>query len=276
MHAPRTTCLLLAATSLVFVSPVALAQDAPAGLAAAALNNPDFTWIDRNVPGFRVHFLADSYPARHADSLLQRLPLALDHARQLLDLESSATPIDLFFIESRPQMEALIGGRATGFAQPSARAVFLMTNSDWRAFEKHEIMHVVAYQGWGQIARGNDWLQEGLAQFADGRCGAYTNGDVALALSRSHGWIPFDDVVTRFRQLPDLRGYLQASAFVQYLHERFGAAALQPLWSGTTSRDTRIGGVPLFDVEREWRASLQFTRPVSNEDLARIEAKGCG
>jgi hypothetical protein len=173
-------------------------------------------------------------------------------------------------------MAALIGGQATGFAQPSARAVFLVTNPEWRAFEKHELMHVVAYQGWGPIARGNDWLQEGLAQFTDGRCGAYANGDVALALSRRHGWIPFEDVVTRFRQLPDLRGYLQAAAFVQYLHERFGPAALQSLWSEANSSDTRIAGQSLFEVERQWRNRLRAARQVSEEDLTRIEEKGCG
>lgn len=276
MHSCTITALLLG-TILPCAARPAVAQDAPAGLAAAALANADFSWIRRDAPGYRVYFLADSYPARHQDSLLQRLPDALAHARRLLQVNGSATaPIDLFFIETRPQMQALIGGRATGFAQPSARAVFLMTNPEWRAFEKHEVMHVIAYQGWGQIAPGNDWIQEGLAQFADGRCGAYSNGDVALALSRRHGWIPFDDVVTRFRQLPDLRGYLQAAAFVQYLHGRFGAAALRPLWRSTTSRATRIAGVPLFDVERQWRSTLQSTSQVSDESLTLIEEKGCG
>jgi hypothetical protein len=261
---------------LTFTAQPAPAQDAPSGLAAAAIANPNFRWIRRAAPGYRVYFLADSYPARHQDSLLRRLPEALAHARRILQVDSTPAPIDLFFIETRPQMEDLIGGRATGFAQPLAHAVFLVTNPEWRAFERHEVMHVVAVDGWGQIAPGNDWLQEGLAQFADGRCGAYANGDVALALSRRHGWIPFDDVVTRFRSLPDLRGYLQAAAFVQYLHERFGAAALQPLWSDTTSRETRIAGQPLFDVERQWRSTLRATRQVSDESLSRIEQKGCG
>ena len=254
---------------------IATAQNPPTGLAAAALANADFRWIHRETSGFRVYFLADSYPARHQDSLLQRLPDALANARQLLGVQSTPTPIDLFFIESRPQMEALIGGRATGFAQPSARAVFIMTNPDWRGFERHEIMHIVAAQAMGPIARGNDWLQEGLAQFADGKCGAYSNGDVALALSRRHGWIPFDDVTNRFRQLPDLRGYLQAAAFVQFLHQRFGPSALQPLWSQTIAPDSKIAGLTLYQLEREWRDGLTGA-PVSETELNRIEEKGCG
>jgi hypothetical protein len=266
----------LAYLFLTFAPSAVLAQDQPAGLAASALADSNFSWIRRDTPGFRVYFLADSYPARNQDSLLGRLPEALTHARRLLRVDSTATPIDLFFIETRPQMEALIGGRATGFAQPSARTVLLVTNPEWRAFERHEIMHVVAYQAWGRIAQGNDWLQEGLAQFADGRCGAYSNGDVALALSRRHGWIPFNDVVTRFRQLPDLRGYLQAAAFVQYLHERFGPAALQPLWSAGVTEDSLIAGQRLFDIERQWRDGLRMTRQVTEEDLRVIEDKGCG
>src|SRR5918992_385472 len=138
----------------------------PAGLAAAVLADPSFTWIRREAPGFRVYFLEGSYPAAHQDSLLAGLPPALGHARSLIDAPALGGPIDLFYIESRPQMTAMIGGRATGFAQPSTRTVLLVTNPEWRGFERHEIMHVVAQRAWGSPAPGTDWLQEGLAQAA--------------------------------------------------------------------------------------------------------------
>ncbi|MFL5534751.1 MAG: hypothetical protein ACJ8AP_03520 [Gemmatimonadales bacterium] len=109
-------------------------------------------------------------------------------------------------------MRALTGVGATGFAQPSARAVFLVTNPEWRAFERHEIMHVVAGQTWGSTGPDSDWLQEGLAQAADGACAGYSNSEVALALAQRHGWIPLSSVIGAFRQQPDVRAYLQAAA----------------------------------------------------------------
>ena len=272
-----THSTLFSALAVALFASVGQGQEpAPAGLAASALANQDFTWIHRDIPGFRVHFLADSYPARHQDSLLARLPQALEHAEKLLQVESTPGPIDLFFVESRPQMETLIGGRATGFAQPSARAVFIMTNPEWRGFERHEIMHVVAQLSWGRSLPGNDWLQEGLAQFADGYCAGYRNSDIALELAKKHGWIPFTDVLTRFRQQSDLRAYLQAAAFVEYLHRRFGPAGIKQLWGEGDFRRVSFDGVPLVGVEGYWRDQLKPVRIPTPAELDRIEDKGCG
>jgi len=191
----RPSLSIAVAMLLITIAPSGHAQ-APTGLAAAALANPAFTWLHRTTPGFRVSFLADSYPARHQDSLLARLSSAAQHAEALLQVKPLTEPIDLFFIETREQMTQLMGGRATGFAQPSARTVLLVTNQTWRAFERHEIMHVIAGQAWGRPGPNTDWLVEGLAQAADGRCGAYSNAGILLALATRRGWIPFPAVLT--------------------------------------------------------------------------------
>jgi hypothetical protein len=185
-------------------------------------------------------------------------------------------PIDLFFIESRAQMTTLIGGRATGFAQPSTRTVLLVTNPDWRAFERHEIMHVIAQQTWGPPAPGNDWLNEGLAQAADGMCAGYSNADVALGLTARHGWIALHTLLTRFRAQPDLRAYLQAATFVDYLLERYGAATVAQLWRLGSRRDSRIRGQTLAAIERRWREELRSRRQVPAHTVATVESKGCG
>lgn len=248
----------------------------PAGLAAAALADPSFSWIRRDAPGFRVYFLAGSYPAAHQDSLLARLPTALGHARSLIRAPALDGPIDLFYIESRAQMTALIGGRATGFAQPSTRTVLLVTNPEWRGFERHEIMHVVAQRTWGQPAPGTDWLQEGLAQAADGACAGYSNTDVMLALTRRHGWIPLDMVLTKFREQPDVRAYLQAAAFVDYLLSRYGPKPLEALWRHGARPDSLIGRDTLTVHERRWKERVSPRQVVGRRTLAAVESKGCG
>lgn len=249
---------------------------APAGLAAAALADPSFTWIRREAPGFRVYFLQGSYPAAHQDSLLASLPPALGHARSLIRAPALEGPIDLFYIESRAQMTALIGGRATGFAQPSTRTVLLVTNPEWRGFERHEIMHVVMQRAWGFPAAGTDWLQEGLAQAADGVCAGYSNTDVVLALTRRHGWIPLDVVLTKFREQPDVRAYLQAAAFVDYLLRQYGPRPLERLWRNGARPDSLIAGDTLQVHERRWKAHVSPRREVAATALAAVESKGCG
>ena len=265
---------LLACLALAVAHP--LAAQAPAGLAASALADSSFTWIRRSAPGFRVYFAKDSYPAAHQDSLLNRLPTALSHARALISAPALDAPLDLFFIESRAQMTTLIRGRATGFAEPSTRTVILVTNPGWRAFERHEVMHVVAQHAWGPPAPGNDWLIEGVAQAADGMCAGYTNTDVMLALTARHGWIPFDTMLTRFRAQPDGRAYLQAAAFVEHLLERYGAAAVAQLWRNGSHARSSVGGETLAAIERRWREALRPSRQLTRSTLAAVESDGCG
>jgi hypothetical protein len=274
MNAPRIALLLLPCLASVPVQ--VLQAQKPAGLAAAALANPLFTWIRREAPGFRVYFVADSYAASHQDSLLARLPPALDHARSLIGAPALDGPIDLFYLESRAQMTAIIGGRATGFAQASTRTVLLVTNPEWRGFERHEIMHVVSEQTWGRPAAGMAWLQEGLAQAADGACAGYSNTDVMLDLTKRHGWIPLDAMLTKFREQPDLRAYLQAAAFVDYLLRQYGPRPLESLWRRGARRDSLLGGHTLLAQERRWKRHLSPRQDLSPSTLARIESHGCG
>ena len=173
-------------------------------------------------------------------------------------------------------MAQLIGGRATGFAHQSARAVFLMTNPSWRAFERHEIMHVVAWHAWGPPAAHTDWLQEGLAQAADGRCGGYTNEAALRGLTAQKGWISLDDMLANFRGQPDLRAYLQAAAFSRYLLDTYGAPVLEQLWRKGTRPDTLIGDQPVSIIEQEWRALASGGETPPPAALARIHSDGCG
>jgi len=249
---------------------------APAGLAAAALGDPAFAWIRRSIPGFRVYFLADSYPAAHQNALLEGLPPALSRTQRMIQAAKTDAPIDVFYIESRAQMKALTGARATGFAEPATRTVLLVSNPDWRPFERHEIMHVISRDTWGAPAAGNEWLDEGLAQAADGLCGGYSNTDVAVALAARHGWIPLNTLLTKFRAQPDLRAYLQAAAFAEYLLQRYGSAEVARLWRQGSHGDSPVGGETLGTVEARWRRKLGARRQLTPRTLSALESKGCG
>ena len=263
----------IATALLSQVSPVG-AQD-PAGLAARALADTGFRWERDSLPGLRAYYVPGTYAYRYRDSLSARAVDALRNARQLIGVPELAGPVDVFFIDSRAQMRQLVGAPVTGFAHMAARAVFLVTNPEWRAFERHEIMHVVAAQGWNH--RGaNAWLQEGLAQAADGSCAGFTNQDVALALAQRHGWIPLDTMIAAFREQEDLRAYLQAAAFTSYLLQHAGPAAVRGIWAEETTPATRVGQLSLEEWERRWRSSARAVDRVPLALLDAIEKDGCG
>jgi hypothetical protein len=254
-----------------------VSAQAPAGLAREALRRSDFHWINRAAPGVRVHFLAGSYPALHQDSLIRRVLAARDTDLALLDGPAYDRTLDVFFVESRPQLQSLIGQRATGFAQLDSAAVFLVTNPEWRAFERHEIMHILATAAWGRPYPPGAWIQEGLAQFADGACGGYSNDAVAAGLLAKDGVTPLDTLVTHFRELNDLTSYLEAASLVGYLYHTYGLAAVRGLWQEGADSATTVLGRSLDAVEAQWRAWLPAAGQLPPaERLAEIRKKGCG
>ncbi len=267
MPRPQHLLLFLA----VFAPPLAAQR-----LADQALADTSFQWINRKAPGFRVHFAAGSYPAAHQDSLIARLAPAIAADRALINGPVRSEPIDVFFIASRDQMRRATGFGVTGFADPQGRGVFLVTNPGWRAFERHELMHVVAVDSWGRAAAGSDWLIEGLAQMADSRCGGHSNEAMMLGLVVRHGWIPLDTMLTAFRQQDDLRAYLQAAAFTAWFREHAGVVAVRTAWRRGATPATVLAGRSLADWWQAWRDGLDATSGVTGAELDRIETKGCG
>lgn len=253
-----------------------LSAQPPQGLAASALADTSFRWVRDSVPGIRAYFLRGTYPFTHRDSLLARLPRVLAEAQSLLGAPPLPGPLDVFYVESREQMRSLVGAAVTGFAHTAARAVFVVTNPDWRVFDRHEVMHIVAAQAWTPIGGRNAWLQEGLAQAADGRCGGYTNTAVAMALAARDGWIDLGTLIGRFREQSDLRAYLQAASFVSYLLREVGPEGVRSLWLAEVTPATELGGATLLEWERRWRSSLGTTEAVPPATLARIDRDGCG
>lgn len=265
------------ATLTAVLVPSFLAGQAPDGLARAALANAAFTWVHHEAPHLRLHFLVDSYAAVRADRLIRSTQAARAHDLALLGVEDFAFAIDVFFIDTRAQMDSLVGVPATGFAHRDARAVFLVANADWRSFERHELMHVLAHHLWGPAAQPSAWIEEGLAQFADGRCGAHSVDSVAHALGADAGHVSLDTLVARFRELNDLGAYLQAASFVGYLYARYGRDTVRDVWQNGADALVRVTGQSLHALGDRWLSwAHDRARPVPAGDLAVIRRKGCG
>lgn len=257
--------------------PGASTSRAPSGLARAALDHPGFAWAEAPAPGLRVYFLPNSYAWQHRDSLVQLTELAREHDLRLLGVERFAAPIDVFYIESRAQMDSLVGYPVTGFAHRDARAVFLVTNPTWRAFARHEMMHVLAHHLWGPAAEPSAWISEGLAQFADGRCAGYSNHAVARAIVEAQGAIPLDTLAQRFREFDDLSAYLEAASMVGWIYESRGRDAVKEAWTSGLGGLTARLGMSAGEITSAWREWVEHAAArVPGADVAAIQDRGCG
>ena len=247
----------------------------PQGLGQAAIDNAAFEWIKRDTANLRLYFLAGSYAAAHQDDLAQRAEAAHRDNLRLLGVERFDDVIDVFFIESRAQMDSLVGVPVTGLADRDARAVFLVTNPGWRSFERHEIMHVLAHHVWGPASGA--WVEEGFAQFADRRCGEYTNDDVVHGLAAQGGYVPIDTLVATFRQLDDLTAYLEAASMMGFLFEKHGRDGARAVWQrGLEAIPEVTGEQPSEFAETWWQWVTTKAKSVPKDKLAIIRDKGCG
>lgn len=273
----RGTLVWLLAATVIGQSGSAAAQD-PAGLARAALENPRFDWTAPvSASGLRVYFLPDSYPWQHRDSLIELTERGRRHGLGLLGAERFDPPIDVFFIESRAQMDSLVGAPVTGFAHRDARAIFLVTNPTWRSFERHELMHVLVHHLWGPAAEPDAWIVEGLAQFADGRCGRHSNHAVARAIVESSGSIPIEELAARFREFDDLTAYLQAASLIGWLYDSYGRDAVRQIWSSGLDTLPAAVGMSAAEITRAWRDWVERSAsPVPSGEVETIQSRGCG
>lgn len=256
--------------------PPGSAAQEPRGLARRALDEPGFPWASRDTAGFRVHVLPGTWAARHRDSLTARLVEGREHDLEILGTTGHGGILDVFFLEDRTQMERLVGVDATGFAERATGSVFLVTNAGWRPFERHEIMHVLAWRLWGEPAEPAAWIQEGLAQFADGACGGYAIDDLVVALAGGR-YVPLDTLTGRFRQLDDLTAYLQAASFVGYLYRAWGRAVVRNVWErGLAPAAAALHRTPAA-LQADWERRLP--PPEAGPPDAEVEAirvGGCG
>jgi hypothetical protein len=265
--------LAITATLLLFAC--APKAEAPQGLARTAIDHPAFDWVERKAPRLHFYFPARSYPAAHQDELIKKAEAARGANLELLGADRFDHDIYVFFIESRAQMDSLTGVPVTGLADRDACAVFLVNNPEWRAFERHEIMHVLAHHTWGPASGA--WVEEGFAQFADGMCGAYTVDDAVHALVGDGSYVPMDTLVTRFRQLDDLTAYLQAASMMGFVYHEYGKDTARDVWQhGVDALPKAAGETPAAFAESWWRWVSARARPVPEADLEVIREKGCG
>ena len=129
------------------------------------------------------------------------------------------------------------------------------------ALLSHELAHAFLREVGAQ--RAPAWLQEGLAQFVEGR-----RVDRALAASvapREGSWI-FDsdgDFHQRLDRDRARRAYILSLSFVQFLVQRFGQTALvcfiRDLGGGATLAAASLDnlGADVFKIESEWLSAVR-------------------
>ena len=268
--------------SIVFASdgpagPPVRRNDELAGMAQAALSNPDFVWKSIEGDGCRIHYQPDSFAARHVIMLLRSAERSMEEGLEFLEEGEYGRRIQVFYVNSREEMKKLTGMGSTGYADSESNSVYLVCKDDWRSFDQHEITHILSLNIWGNPHEPVEWIREGLAVYVDGRCGQYTINDLVGYLLAEDEFPSLKTVIFSFREQNDLIAYLQCGSVIGYVCETYGVEALRKLWDEGAENIESVLGVTLEELEAHWRKHVPESYPGKAEvDWKAIEDHGCG
>jgi hypothetical protein len=263
--------------ALALIAACASDESGPSNRARLILQDARYIWTSIETAAARVHYAEGSFAEREQDTLADRVEGAIEAIRERLSITEYPETLDVFYVDTREDMQRLTGSPVTGFAFTESQAVVLVFNEEWRAFERHELTHVVSRNVWGEPGEPTAATLEGFATFVDGDCGGYEIGRVvrtALEKDLSLDWVP---LLEEFRAQDDLIAYSQAASLVEFVSGQGIEGVLPKVWSGGLGAAPEILGVSWSEFEIRWLEWLRASyAPISDEAWQRVRAAGCG
>src|SRR5215207_7566358 len=94
----------------------------------------------------------------------------------------------------------------------------------------HEVMHMITMTTWGYPGVDSNWMNEGLAAYAENNCNGFTDEAIYRYLQDKDMLVPMTALTTSFYKQPEMIAYHQAAYIVQYLLSHYGVEKLKALW----------------------------------------------
>lgn len=191
------------------------------------------------------------------------------HLRELETWFEARGPerITVFVFESEAQKGRLMGAASTYIAKPWRREIYIQFARYPHPVLGHELAHVVAGsfgQGPFRVSGPLGGLVPDPGRIEGVATAASPSDDPELSLAEwsramlELGLLPPLEAVFRLSFLGEnsSKAYTVAGAFVEWLRETHGAAAVRGWYSGK-ALPSLTGGKDLAALERDWRASLE-------------------
>jgi hypothetical protein len=208
--------------------------------------------------------------------LLRSVEKSVDEVLQTLNEPASGRSLNVFYVESREEMNQMIGRPVTGFAAWGANAIFLVVNPEWRSFEKHEFAHIVTMGRWGYPAESSRWMIEGIAVFCDEFCRQYTVDDVAFQLLTENQLPPLNELFENYSALGEIKAGFYAGSFIGFVSEKYGVETVRKLWQSGSEKIGDLLDAELEHIEKMWKDQLTKRAGNIEVDLKTVSKLGCG
>jgi len=228
--------------------------------------------------GYKIYYKKDSYSWQHMDTLVKLVDESLERICQLLDMPKPDKPFYLLMLDSRDEMEQVVGMRVKGVASTGHALTVLVYNENIRPYVRHELFHLLVYDYLSYPS--NRLLDEGGAVFCDNQCLEYENpiSTINRYLYDSKQWFILNDLINDFSAKArenDLIAYLQSAFVFRYLYENYGMAKMKRLWYHGFDCFETIYGFSQNDLDEKIKIEIEKVKP-EPVDWERLMDFGCG
>ena len=213
-----------------------------------------------------IHFRSNSYAARTLPQISEAADSARTRVLAFLQLRDPA-PIEVFFVDSREEMQTLVGRPIGGMVQSGERTAILVYSETYSPFLTHELTHLYTHHHWG-APRAGRWISEGMAALAAGDCQGRSIAALVKGLNDDGKLRPWPQLITTFDSIDEIAGNLQAASMVEFMRQERGLRSVREVWM-------KEDWQPAPQLDSAWLASVRRTPVSARLDVGRLRERGC-
>lgn len=249
----------------------------PSSYVLGFIGNDSIQLSSINYKSFRIYFKDSSYTSSHIENIEQELDIAYSKILSILNISTYNNGIYLLAVDSKEEMQKVMGYKIKGGAAKGHDLVFFVYNQNIRPQFKHEIFHLISYETWGLT--NYRLLDEGGATYTDNFC-FYDNPmyTINAYYIKQKKLFPLDSLINSFdnqAKKSDVIAYIQSAGIFKYLYGKYGVEKMKLLWVGGFENFKEIYGFTIEQLETDWLNFIK-TIPVPKDfDINKLK-DGCG
>jgi len=226
---------------------------------------------------FMLYYKRGSYSQQNLIVLLSMVDEAILRVKNLLGKKHLKEGFYLVMVESREEMNKVIGWNVKGLASGRNDAAIFVYNEKIRPYFRHELFHLILFNIWGESK--SRLLDEGGAMYSDNQCLKYKNPLSAINkyLHENGKWFDIDELINNFNDKArenDLIAYLQAGFIFRHLYENYGRKKLKTLWKEGFTSFKQIYGFDVKELATKIKSDLNKIKS-TRVDWNELMDKGC-
>lgn len=220
----------------------------------------------------------ESNAAKNIYQLNELINSAIVRIKDVLNIKKTPRRFYLLMLDSRKEMEQVVGLNVKGFASVSNDMAFFVYNPGIRPYFKHELFHLFAFNIWGEPS--NRLLDEGGAMLTDDECLQYDDpiSTINKFLYEQKMWFDFEELINNFTEKAaenDMIAYLQAAFIFRFLYEKYEIKNMEELWKIGFSQFEKIYGFNIVQLSKYIEGELNQIE-LENVDWDELMDIGCG